>query len=97
MRGGVCSVCDKDKRGTQQYDERRGSAASRGYDHTWRKRRLMFLRAHPLCVLCAEEGRTTAATDVDHIVPKRDGGGDEEGNLQPLCHSHHSRKTMTGG
>lgn len=53
----------------------------------------MILRSDPLCVLCLAEGRTTLATDVDHIVPRRQGGSDEASNLQPLCHSHHSQKT----
>lgn len=53
----------------------------------------MILRSDPLCVLCLAEGRTTLATDVDHIVPRREGGSDEASNLQSLCHSHHSQKT----
>lgn len=57
----------------------------------------MILRSDPLCVLCLAEGRTTLATDVDHIVPRRQGGSDEASNLQPLCHSHHSQKTGRGG
>lgn len=57
----------------------------------------MILRSNPLCVLCLAEGRTTVATDVDHIVPRRQGGSDEESNLQPLCHSHHSQKTGREG
>jgi len=57
----------------------------------------MFLRANPLCVECQATGRTEAATDVDHIVARRNGGGDDWDNLQSLCHSHHSKKTGAGG
>ena len=39
----------------------------------------------------------TAATDVHHIVPRRDGGPDEEDNLMALCHACHSRVTGQGG
>lgn len=54
-----------------------------------------FLQAHPLCRPCEEEGRTTPATEVDHIVPHR---GDparfwDMENLQPICHACHVRKT----
>ena len=37
------------------------------------------------------------ATNVDHIIPRRDGGADESNNFQALCHSHHSQKTARGG
>lgn len=77
------------------YDQGRGSANERGYGHRWQRLRLMFLRAHPLCVVCGQAGRVVAATDVDHIVAKRDGGADAWDNLQSLCHACHSRKTMS--
>ena len=86
--------CDKHKKVKQQVQyQRRGSAASRGYGSRWQKYRLQFLQAHPLCVKCE---RTTAATDVDHIIPVT-GPNDplfwDPKNHQPLCHSHHSEKT----
>jgi 5-methylcytosine-specific restriction protein A len=54
-----------------------------------------FLAAHPLCVMCAAEGRYTKATVVDHIKPHR---GDrnlfwDRANWQPLCKAHHDKKT----
>jgi 5-methylcytosine-specific restriction protein A len=49
----------------------------------------MVLRAQPACVVCG-----APATDVDHITPKRLGGRDDMANLQALCHSCHTRKTM---
>lgn len=96
VRDGVCSVCGPG-RASRAHDEQRGSAASRGYDRRWRAKRLAYLRKHPLCVECAGAGLTVAATDVDHIIAKRDGGTDDEGNLQALCHAHHSKKTAAGG
>lgn len=67
--------------------EARGSAAERGYDARWRKARLAFLAAHPLCAECERAGRVTPARVVDHVVPHR---GDQrlfwdEGNWQALC------------
>lgn len=98
VRDGVCSICGPlRKQHDQVADGRRGTAASRGYGGRWQRLRAMYLRAHPLCVQCAREGRTTAATDVHHLVPKRDGGLDEASNLEALCHSCHSKVTAAGG
>lgn len=57
----------------------------------WKTMRLHLLAMHPLCVMCEQQGRTTAATVADHIVPHR---GDtalfySSTNLQPLCKTHH--------
>lgn len=73
------------------------SPSRRGYDRRWQRLRRMVLAQQPFCVACEREGRVTPATDVDHIVPLADGGRDEWSNLQPLCHSCHSRKTAAAG
>lgn len=70
----------------------RPSAAAQGYGAKWRALRARYLKLHPRCEWV---GCDAAATDVDHIIPKAQGGGDEWDNLQALCHSHHSRKTVT--
>lgn len=54
------------------------------------------LLREPYCRECARHGVRTRATDVDHIQPHK---GDwqrftDRGNLQSLCHSCHSRKTL---
>jgi 5-methylcytosine-specific restriction endonuclease McrA len=72
-------------------DDRRGTAASRGYGHKWRKVRLDYLAQHPLCVMCERLGQVTAATVVDHKEPHR---GDQKlfwsrSNWQALCKPHH--------
>ena len=58
---------------------------------------MMYLMKHPVCVdpfgVHAAEGVTVAASEVDHITPRRAGGLDEEENLQALCKPCHSRKT----
>lgn len=82
---GYC-ITHSDKRG--EYDRQRGSAGDRGYDHRWKKIRDNYLRRHPLCVECG-----TLAQMVDHIIPKRQGGGDSTDNLQSLCYRCHAKKT----
>ena len=48
-----------------------------------------------LCQPCKEAGRVTAATHVDHIVPKCEGGGDDESNLRVICSACHKAKTAS--
>lgn len=67
------------------------SSHERGYTSAWQRAREGFLMSHPLCVMCSAEGRTTAASVVDHIKPHR---GDQvlfwdKANWQPLCKPHH--------
>lgn len=71
-------------------DQARPSASARGYGRRWQKIRLMYLARHPMCEL---SGCNKAAVDVHHIIPRRDGGSDAFGNLQALCHAHHSAAT----
>ena len=57
----------------------------------WRKLRAAHLAAHPLCVMCQEQGYTRAADTVDHSIAHR---GDERlffdaRNLSSLCKPHH--------
>ncbi|WP_045573628.1 HNH endonuclease [Desulfosporosinus sp. I2] len=88
--------CDKhQKQVTQEYDRRRGSAASRGYGSRWRKASKRFLEEHPLCVACEREGKLTPSKIVDHIKPHK---GDmmlfwDESNWQALCKRCHDIKT----
>lgn len=72
--------------------DRRGSAASRGYDATWRRLRDWHLSQYPLCEYCTRLGKLTPADVVDHIKPF-DGPLDplrlQTSNLQSLCKSCH--------
>ena len=62
----------------------RASASVRGYNGRWEKARTRFLKAHPLCVRCMEQGRLTRATVVDHIIPHR---GDARPCFKEKCGS----------
>jgi 5-methylcytosine-specific restriction protein A len=72
-----------------EIDQRRPSAARRGYHSKWRGYRMAYLKQHPHCRCGAR------ATVVDHIVPVALGGSFwDEANHQPLCARCHARKTM---
>ena len=61
----------------------------------WIETRARVLNDEPLCRSC----RATAATNVDHIVDRLQTPPEtwcDLANLQPLCHSCHSRKTISG-
>ncbi|GAB5501332.1 MAG: HNH endonuclease signature motif containing protein [Pseudohongiellaceae bacterium] len=71
------------------HDQRRPSSTARGYDAKWRRIRNRVLAGEPNCRVC---GRV--ATEVDHITPLTRGGTHALSNLQPLCKSCHSKKTV---
>lgn len=81
----------------READRRKGTPASRGYDHRWRKVREQALRRDRyLCVECLRHGRPTTALDVDHIVPFSsidDPLRLDVSNLQSLCRPCHNAKT----
>ena len=84
--------------GQKRRQQQRGNSSQRGYNHQWKKARLAFLKENPLCVECQADGKTTAATVVDHIIPHR---GDQElfwdaNNWQPMCQHHQNAKTRRG-
>lgn len=61
------------------------------YNAAWRRARVQFLSAHPLCRMHAQLGQVVPANVVDHIKPHQ---GDielfwDQGNWQPLCKQCH--------
>lgn len=67
------------------------TTTERGYDGRWRKARDGYLRRHPLCAYCEREGKVTAATILDHVIPHL---GNmqmfwDRDNWQPLCKPCH--------
>ena len=77
--------------------EQRETASQRGYNSRWQKARLTFLARHPLCAECERQGKVTAATVVDHVIPHK---GDQRlfwdtSNWQAMCKTCHDVKTAT--
>lgn len=74
----------------RRYNKSRGSAASQGYDYDWQQVRARYLRLHPLCEICQEQGKTIIATLVHHKTPIQDGGARLDfSNMQALCNNCH--------
>lgn len=74
----------------------RGSATERGYGWAWQKLRAQVLKRDGgicRCKHCKESGAVRIATEVDHIVPKAQGGTDDLENLQAINTECHARKT----
>jgi len=86
------------------------SAYARGYTKRWDRAAKAFRVRYPLCGMrpghqvpvmsqCFLEGRTTPATQTDHVVPQRGDDArfwDQHGNWQSLCTTCHGRKTKAG-
>jgi len=75
--------------------KQRCSSAKRGYGYKWQKAREGYLRSHPLCIRCKDNGRVEPATVVDHKVPHKNDMKLfwDKSNWQPLCkHCHDSYK-----
>ena len=81
---------------SREYDKyRRRPGHDQTYGYGWRKIRNLYISRHPLCELCEAAGRLVPAAHVHHKIPVDQGGSDREDNLQSLCHSCHSRLTVT--
>lgn len=74
-------------------------ANTKAYNSTrWTKIRATMMRDYPVCQRCLEQGRTTAAQLVHHIIPWQTGRSEDEqealmydySNLQTLCHICHN-------
>ena len=65
------------------------SSTERGYGADWRRLRVVVLHEEPVCQLC----HITAASVVDHIMPRAKGGTDERTNLRGVCGPCHHAKT----
>ena len=56
-------------------------------------RERIMRRDNGLCCECRRNGNLAYATDVDHIIPRWEGGSDDDSNLQALCDACHKAKT----
>lgn len=90
--------CEAHTHTVNNYEKFRGSARQRGYDSTWEKLRRMYLREHPLCEDCLEEGKIEPATEVHHKEKVKDRPELRLvwSNLRALSKECHSKRTARG-
>lgn len=76
-------------------DRTRPTASARGYNSKqwYALRKQALLRDNYQCRSCGCVCGRKGEAQVDHIIPKQDGGLDELSNLQVLCIACHGRKT----
>lgn len=81
VSSGRCAGCKL------KFSRFKGSSAQRGYDHTWRKLRLIVLSEEPLCQICLKRGIVKPSEQVDHIIPleERPDLRLVRSNLQGVC------------
>jgi len=91
---GYCGAHQADKQAGKFGDERRGTRQERGYGREWEETRKRILkRDKGLCQPCLRNGRPRPAKQVDHRIPKFEGGADDDDNLQAICVECHKAKT----
>ena len=100
-RGGRCEAHRREleREGNKAGDPDR-KATKRFYAGLrWRKLRQWILEMRPLCAECERAGVLRPATEVDHVIPRleREDLAYDQDNLQGLCRSCHSAKTMKEG
>jgi len=87
--GSRCEVHGGLKSGWSKYKAKHPARAAGYQSEAWRGLRDRVKREEPSCRRCG-----APTTDVDHIVPLADGGGQfDRENLQGLCHPCHKKKT----
>ena len=96
---GKCDACQR------RYDNRRGTAAERGYDAKWQRFRIGIIEAnmmrhgsrrYPVCERCEQKIMGKAEAHVHHKIEH---GGDpallfDRSNCMVLCRSCHSLVTF---
>lgn len=93
--------CEKHKKELDKnYNKYQRDVFSKTFYNTpkWRETRKRKLQLFPFCEDCKKNGTYIKATMVDHIKPIKQGGDPfDMDNLQALCWSCHSRKSIKEG
>lgn len=95
------TFCDKHRKEDNKiYNQYKRDELSKTFYRTkeWRDIRQKKLKISPLCEECKKNGTLVIGKIVDHIIPIKQGGEPYNlENLQTLCWSCHSRKSILEG
>ena len=95
------TFCEKHKKESNKiYNQYKRDELSRTFYRTprWIETRKRKLQISPFCEECYKRGTVVTGKIVDHIIPIKDGGEPYDmNNLQTLCWSCHSRKSVIEG
>ena len=69
----------------------RDPSVRRKYGRAWKRIRDSYVREHPFCERCFEQGILVPVDEVHHKVPISQGGTHERSNLMSLCRSCHNK------
>ena len=85
--------CDEHRREENKRYEKyvRNPAVRRRYGRVWKRVRDSYVKEHPFCELCFENGMMKQVEEVHHKQPLSEGGTHDRENLISLCKSCHAR------
>lgn len=85
--------CEKHKKQVnQEYNKhQRNPDVNKQYGRSWKRIRDKYVKEHPLCECCLEEGVIVLMEEVHHKVPVGQGGKHTPSNLISLCRSCHNK------
>ena len=73
----------------EQYS--RDPAVHKKYGRAWKRIRDSYVKTHPFCERCFEQGILVPVDEVHHKVPISQGGTHDRSNLMSLCKSCHNK------
>lgn len=73
----------------EQYS--RNPAVHKKYGRAWKRIRDSYVKMHPFCERCFEQGILVPVDEVHHKIPISQGGTHDRSNLMSLCKSCHNK------
>jgi 5-methylcytosine-specific restriction enzyme A len=94
-----CLVCGRPTNGSRcpEHTIERPDWRRRGYDAEYDRNRRALLAVSTRCAVCGLPSMLNDPLTADHIVPRSEGGGNEQSNLRAVHRSCNQRRGKGGG